>query len=193
MSGRRPLTLRYGYNSTGFSSFRDYTIIDELGIGTNKFLLCSENVLTAPPRNAELRPDFLFDNITLIVNCHKKEKPGRKYTVNSKKVVYYPIHSLLGADDTEEILQTFNTFNENIWEALKEGNVFCHCLAGVHRAACVAVSHYLWRYHKLGHTHLPCDISSIYQSLASRRPGVAPLSYVSLVRTWERHLIQSKK
>lgn len=185
--------LSYNYNiSVGFS-WRDYTIIEELGVGVNKFLLSNESVLQAPPANASLRPAEIFNNITLIANCHKKESThhsGRGYTVEAKRVIFYPVHNLLRANmkDTADVIKTFTEFNEAIWEALKEGNVFVHCLAGVHRAACVAVSHYLWRYYKLGHKHLSADVPAIYESLASRRPGVVALSYLSLVRVWEEHL-----
>lgn len=191
------VNFRYGYDKmAGFSSWRDYTVVEELGVGVNKFLLSSEGVLQAPPANAAHRPPELFNNISLIANCHKKEishKQGKGYTVQPKKVVFYPVHALLRTqmDDQKEIIQTFETFNEAIWEGLKEGNVFVHCLAGVHRAAAVAVSHYLWRYYKLGHKHLSSDVNGIYDSLAKRRPGVAPLSYITLVRIWEDHLKKS--
>lgn len=124
--------MRYGYtNPKGYGSFRDYTVIEELSVGVNKFLLSSESVLQAPPANAALRPQELFTNITLIANCHKKEithQNGRPYTVEAKKVIFYPIHALLrsAVDNPAEVIQIFEQFNESIWEALKEGNVFCH-------------------------------------------------------------------
>jgi protein-tyrosine phosphatase len=114
--------------------------------------------------------------------------PGAGYNVEAKKFIYFPVHDLLRNRDAREIVETFRNFNEAIWEGLQSGNVFCHCLAGVHRAACVAVSHYLWRYYKLGHTHLTSDIAKIYKSLSSRRAGVAALGYLELVKVWEAHL-----
>jgi hypothetical protein len=49
------------------------------------------------------------------------------------------------------------------------------------------VSHFLWRYYTLGH-QLPQDIPTIYKSLAARRRGVDPLSYVDIVIEFEKQL-----
>ena len=105
----------------------------------NKIILSSESVLqTTAPHILESRPPEIFGNISLIVNCHKKEithNQGRKYSVDPKKVIFHPIHGLLSkTGDEKEIIQVFQEINEAIWEALKTGNVFIHCLAGVHRA-----------------------------------------------------------
>lgn len=85
-------------------------------------------------------------------------------------------------------MEVLTKFNEAMWEGLQKGSVVVHCLAGVHRAACVVVSHFLWRYYKQGHTYLSPDIAAIYECLGKRRYGVAPLDYVSLVKQFEEHL-----
>jgi len=187
------LASRYNYKS-----YSDFTIIDELCIGANKFVLSNESVLTRKwnfsHRDGSLDTHPVFNNISLIVNCHKTETEARdQYIVKSKKVIYFPIHTLIGILNSEEkkkkLIEIFNEINTEIWNALKTGNVIVHCLAGVHRAGCVTVSHFLWRNYFLNHKHIPNDVGFIYKSLASRREGVAPLSYAELLLVWELHLI----
>ena len=39
-----------------------------------------------------------------------------------------------------------DAIQEAIWAQLQRGTVAVHCLAGIHRAACIVACHYLWRY-----------------------------------------------
>jgi protein-tyrosine phosphatase len=60
--------------------------------------------------------------------------------------VAFPVHELgMSINDENQICEIFDMMNEAMWEGLQTGNVVVHCLAGVHRAACVVVTHYLWR------------------------------------------------
>jgi hypothetical protein len=180
-------TASYGYGS----SYNSWTVIEELGLGTNKFVLCNEAILTT--NDIRSRPSYIFENASLILNCHKTEQEGGgRYSVKAKAILYYPIHTLMAAafrpGGETKVIAVLKKFNEAIWEGLQTGNVFVHCLAGVHRAACVAVSHYLWRFYVLKHTHLSSDIQDIYSQLAERRPGVAALGYKIFVEMWQSYL-----
>jgi len=113
------------------------------------------------------------------------------YSVACPEVHSYPIHSICSFNDSPS--QVYLEINEKIWRALQTGNVFVHCLAGVHRAASVVVSHFLWRYHMLGHTYLEKNIDAIYRLLKAVRPGVEPLSYIRYVSGFEASLLAQKK
>lgn len=76
-------------------------------------------------------------------------------------------------------------------KAIQEGTVIVHCLAGVHRASAVTVSHYLYRHYALGHRHVCDDVPTLYENLAKIRRGVAPLGYKDMVDNYKLFL-QSK-
>ena len=57
-----------------------------------------------------------------------------------------------------------------IWRHLRGGgSVAVHCLAGIHRAACIVACHFLYRHHTLGHAEVPADAADIYAKLISVR------------------------
>jgi len=179
---RHPTTVlwmaSYCYSSEGF---HDYNIVEELCFGSNKLIISNEAILLAPPAS---RQALVFDNIALIVNCNLPQPPP--YTVTPKKVICHPLHTLSRAQGSSDPI--FYSINEAIWAGLQTGNVVVHCLAGVHRAACVVVSHALYRHYKLRHTHISNDIAELYRKLASIRRGVAPLGYLALVSSFRDSL-----
>jgi protein tyrosine phosphatase len=167
----------YHYTNEGY---QDYHIVEELCFGQNKLVISNESVLTSPLSG---RPSVL-DNVSLIVNCNMASPPP--YTVRTEKVICHPVHAMprtRGASDTK-----LAAINEDIWAGLQKGNVVIHCLAGVHRASCIVVSHALFRHYKLQHTHISSDIATIYTKLASIRKGVQPLGYLALVTSFREFL-----
>ena len=74
-----------------------------------------------------------------------------------------------------------------IWAHLQRGTVAVHCLAGIHRAACIVACHFLYRHYTLGHHQLPCQADEIYRCLRSVRPAVSP-AYRDVMREYEAHL-----
>jgi len=185
----RTIFARYFYKK---GVYNDYTIIEELAVGNHKVILSNASILES--RKALTEPE-LGSSVALIVNCHQTLADCPKYAITPEKIVAFPVHCLGcgGADDKEQIIEVFTNFNEAIWDALQRGNVVIHCLAGVHRAACVTVSHYLWRHYNLGHTHISVGLGEIYRSLAERRAGVAPLDYISLIKDFAAHLKQQQQ
>ena len=59
-----------------------------------------------------------------------------------------------------------------IWEAVQQGTVAIHCLAGIHRAAVMCACFFLYRHYKLGHTDVPHDKKEIYKCMKEVRPSV---------------------
>jgi hypothetical protein len=167
----------YHYTNEGY---QDYHIVEELCWGQNKLVISNESVLTAPLSG---RPSVL-DNISLIVNCNMASPPP--YTVKSQRVICHPVHAMSRARGASDF--KLAAINEDIWAGLQTGNVVVHCLAGVHRASCIVVSHALFRHYKLKHTHISSDIATIYTKLASIRKGVQPLGYLALVTSFREYL-----
>ena len=77
--------------------------------------------------------------------------------------------------------------NRKMWAAVQEGSVAVHCLAGIHRAACIMACHFLYRHYCLGHTHIPADTRDIYRKMISVRPHVSP-AYEDILRGYEAHV-----
>ena len=50
-----------------------------------------------------------------------------------------------------------------------KGTVIIHCLAGMHRAPCILVSHILYRYFKKNQKFLEIDFDKIYKNLSAIR------------------------
>lgn len=161
-------------------------MVDELSVGSHRILLSTHSALLSPMGN---HPENLFGNISVIVNCHQKQQDAPKYHYKANNIMYYEIHSLIESGD---YIKIFLEINNAIWRGVQTGNVFIHCLAGVHRAAAVCVSHFIWRYYYLGHTHIPNDIPKIYESLAERRQGVAGLGYEAMVVGFKKYLENQK-
>ena len=74
-----------------------------------------------------------------------------------------------------------------IWDHLQRGTVAVHCLAGIHRAACIVACHYLWRHYALGQSEVPSKPDVIYRRLQAVRPAVAP-AYAHVLRSYETYL-----
>jgi len=177
-----------GYNSLYHCD--DFTAINELCVGNFKLCLSNERILKSSKEDLT-HQNAIFDNISLIVNCHMKDVNKSYYHVATKEVCSYPIHNI--SLKKKDPVVVYQKLNEKIWQYIQTGNVFVHCLAGVHRAASVVVSHFLWRYYYLNHRHLEKNIENIYQYLKSIRPGVEPLSYVRYVIAFEAHLKKLSK
>merc|ERR1712117_992423 len=99
-------------------------------------------------------------------------KIGSCSTEDKPKVIFQAVHQWfsLGSD----MNKTNDEIQEAMWEALQTGTVAVHCLAGIHRAACIVACHFLWRHYALGHTQLPSDARQIYSILKAARPAVEP-------------------
>merc|ERR1712117_436956 len=99
-------------------------------------------------------------------------KIGSCSTEDKPKVIFQAVHQWfsLGSD----MNKTNDEIQEAMWEALQSGTVAVHCLAGIHRAACIVACHFLWRYYALGHKHIPGDSPSIYCKLQAVRRHVTP-------------------
>merc|ERR1712014_18216 len=87
----------------------------------------------------------------------------------------------------ESMNATNDQIQASIWEHLQHGTVAVHCLAGIHRAACIVACHFLYRYYILGHTDIPHDTVEIYRRLKAARPHVEP-AYAHVLRSYENHL-----
>lgn len=172
---------RYIYSNQDYS---DYTILDELRVGRNQLLLSNESCLLKRGGRAL---DSNFQNISLIVNCHMQSVPVDYYAVPCR-VMCHAVHQL-SRMPAHHRMQVFLEINEAIWEGLQTGTVVVHCLAGVHRASCVVVSHMLYRHFVKGQTYLSSDILTNYAGLAKIRRGVEPLGYIDLVRDFRNYLV----
>jgi len=167
---------------------RNYTVIPDLSLGpTQRLILCDEATLT---RN--LPEERIFEYLRLIVNCHESRQSEGKYKVGAcaskdpPQVILQAVHEWHNLDD-----QGMNDVNDwiqqNMWEQLQQGSVAVHCLAGIHRAACIVACHYLWRHYTLGHQDIPCEPAVIYRNLKAVRPAVAP-AYNHVLAKYEAHL-----
>eukprot|EP00746_Dinoflagellata_sp_MGD_P007729 gnl/MRDRNA2_/MRDRNA2_115363_c0_seq1.p1 gnl/MRDRNA2_/MRDRNA2_115363_c0~~gnl/MRDRNA2_/MRDRNA2_115363_c0_seq1.p1 ORF type:complete len:336 (-),score=48.29 gnl/MRDRNA2_/MRDRNA2_115363_c0_seq1:222-1229(-) len=174
-----PHSSRWGTN---------YDVIKELSIGrTQRLILCDETTLCR--RSPE---EKIFEHLRLIVNCHEWGDDVGKYQVGScssaqkPAVIWQAVHEWhsLGGDDMN---RANDAIQEGIWDALQKGTVAVHCLAGIHRAACIVACHFLWRHYALGHEDIPCDPSVIYASLMAQRPAVSP-AYTHVLNSYHAHL-----
>ena len=71
---------------------------------------------------------------------------------------------------------------------MQHGSVVSHCLAGLHRAPTIVVCQYLYRHYALGMRSVCNDVQEIYRRIKAVRPSVEPLSYIELIRKYERFL-----
>lgn len=172
------------------SLYRNYNIVEDLTLGRfQRIMLSDEHTLqTGIARNGVK----IFNHLSLIVNCHESRKAHRegKYNVGTAnpKILYHPIHELISSPD--RVITVMDEIQEQIWESQQEGSIAVHCLAGVHRAPTVVVCQYLYRHYILGQKHICNDVREIYRRLQKIRPGVAPLSYITLIDIYHRYLIQ---
>merc|ERR1712080_190192 len=100
--------------------------------------------------------------------------------------IFQAVHEWHGLNDTE-MNRVNDEIQRNMWDALQRGTVAVHCLAGIHRAACIVACHFLWRHYALGHRDVPCDPTVIYRRLKAVRPAVSP-AYTHVLQKYEAHL-----
>jgi len=163
-------------------------VIRDLSIGrTQRLILCNETTLTRT-----LPEEKIFEYLRLIVNCHESSGSAKKYQIGSCSSAQKPAiiwqavhewHALTG----ENMNRVNDAIQTAIWDALQNGTVAVHCLAGIHRAACIVACHFLWRHYALGHKDVPCDPSAIYASLQAQRPAVSP-AYSHVLNNYQAHL-----
>jgi len=172
---------------------RNYSVIPDLSLGpTQRLILCDEATLT---RN--LPQERIFEYLRLIVNCHESRSAPGKYKVGScagkdpPKAIFQAVHEWHGLNSTE-MNSVNDSIQESMWEQLQQGSVAVHCLAGIHRAACIVACHFLWRHYVLGHRDVPCDPKVIYQRLKAVRPAVSP-AYAHVLQKYEAHLKSKAK
>jgi len=170
----------------------NYSVIPECSLGwTQRLILCDEATLMR-----SLPEERIFEHLVLIVNCHESSPwPRDKYKVGAcssssqrPKVIYQEVHkwhSLEAAD----MNQRNDKIQTAIWTALQQGTVAVHCLAGIHRAACIVACHYLWRHYRMGHEEIPSDPSVIYSCMKAVRPAVSP-GYVHVLKSYQAHLLR---
>mmetsp|Transcript_68854 Transcript_68854/g.149862 ORF Transcript_68854/g.149862 Transcript_68854/m.149862 type:complete len:325 (+) Transcript_68854:48-1022(+) len=170
---------------------RNYSVIPDLSLGlTQRLILCDEATLTR-----SLPGEKIFDHLTLIVNCHERTASPGKYKVGicgtEKKpaIICQAVHNWHSLDNAG-MNATNDQMQTAIWEHLQSGTVAVHCLAGIHRAACIVACHFLWRYYILGHKDIPHDSEVIYSRLKAVRPAVSP-AYLHVLRSYEAHLKRS--
>eukprot|EP00928_Gymnodinium_smaydae_P046185 TRINITY_DN30774_c0_g1_i1.p1 TRINITY_DN30774_c0_g1~~TRINITY_DN30774_c0_g1_i1.p1 ORF type:complete len:383 (+),score=82.04 TRINITY_DN30774_c0_g1_i1:42-1190(+) len=166
----------------------NYTVIPDLSVGrTQRLILCDEATLTR-----SLPEERIFEHLMLIVNCHESSVPGGKYKVGAcgtgpmPDVICQAVHQWhsLGAAYQNEVNDSIQAA---IWENLQKGTVAVHCLAGIHRAACIVACQFLWRHYALGQHAVPADAQEIYRRLKAVRPHVSP-AYTHVLRNYEQYL-----
>jgi len=166
----------------------NYSLIPDLAMGpTQRLILCDENTLCR-----EMPEERIFEHLTLIVNCHETQAARSKYRIGAcgtsrpPEVIYQAVHQwfslgVAGMNRANDAIQ------EGIWKHIQHGTVAVHCLAGIHRAACIVACHFLWRYYVLGHQDVPRDPNEIYRRLKAVRPAVQP-AYQHVLQNYAQHL-----
>lgn len=166
----------------------NYSVIPGLSLGlTRRMILVDERTLCR-----SLPEELIFDHLKLIVNCHETKIDRGKYKVGTcsakdkPKIICQAVHRWfsLGAEDMN---RANDEIQEAMWETLQTGTVAVHCLAGIHRAACIVACHYLWRHYALGHTDVSADPHQIYNQLKAARPAVEP-AYTHVLQAYAAHL-----
>lgn len=188
-----PMTRWEHADLTPHGSWTNYSVVPWLSLGRTRALLLSDEETLC--RDVPTEP--IFHHLELVVNCHQ-DRPGRPYKAGSPwasgsppKVVANAVHkwySSRGANINAKI----DAINEATWDALQRGTVAVHCLAGIHRAACIAACMFLYRHYVLGHAHVPADAADIYRKLQSVRPHVSP-AYEDILRGYEAYLKQKAR
>lgn len=166
----------------------NYSIIPDLCVGfTRRLILCNESTLCR-----SLPEERIFEYLTLIVNCHETGVPDDKYRIGScssdakPRVVCQAVHQWHSLDQAD--MNTRNDeIQEAIWEQLQKGSVAVHCLAGIHRAACIVACQYLWRHYALGMREVPNSKDEIYRRLKAVRPAVDE-AYGHVLSRYQAHL-----
>ena len=144
----------------------NYSVVPWLCLGrTARVLLSDENTLTGDHTRD---PDPIMEHVTLIVNCHEEASrtsvskyfPHGRAGENRLELVAHAVHTWHSFDGTPSVTKN-DQIQAAIWAHLERGgSVAVHCLAGIHRAACIVVSaaadsarQVLFLH--LAHSHLP--------------------------------------
>ena len=61
-----------------------------------------------------------------------------------------------------------------IWQDLQNGSVAVHCLARIHRVACIVAGKYLSRYYNIAQKRISANVDEIYRQMIAVRPAVSP-------------------
>jgi len=188
------LTRPVQYNNRYIAHWSNYSICPEVSIGPGqKVILSDETTLCSV-----LPDEIIFEKLVLIVNCHEDRCDPRKYKVgsctsdNPPGVICNAVHtwSWLGPG-AKEMNRCNHEIQEAIWKNLQKGTVAVHCLAGIHRAACIVACHYLYRYYHLGHKDIPHKPTDIYRCLKAVRPAVSP-AYKHVLENYMKFLKKGK-
>ena len=186
----RPEDLPKEMAPHGFGT--NYSVVPWLGLGgTRCVLLSDESTLTREPGQ-----ERILDLVTLVVNCHEDSCDLSKYRVGRKadgklEVLTHAVHRWYthGSD----AVQMNDEIQRAIWRHLEQGGcVAVHCLAGIHRAACIVACHFLFRHYALGHQDVPSDVKDIYRKLQSVRRAVSP-AYEHVLQDYRSHVMKFKR
>jgi len=182
------------YSNRYLANWSNYSICPEVSIGPKqKIILCDETTLCSV-----LPDEIIFETLVFIVNCHEERCDPRKYKVGSctsdhpPEVICNAVHTWSwGGPGAKEMNKTNHSIQEAMWKNLQKGTVAVHCLAGIHRAACIVACHYLYRYYHLGHKNIPHKPSDIYRCLKAVRPAVSP-AYTHVLENYQKFLTKGK-
>ena len=171
-------------------SWTNYSVVPWLCLGrTQAMLLSDEETLCR-----DVPGERIFQHLVLIINCHE-DRPGRPYKAGSPwtdgrgkppEVVAHAVHRWY-SNDAVAVHKKIDAINEAMWAAIQEGTVAVHCLAGIHRAACIMACHFLYRFYVLGHKSVPHATADIYKKMISVRPHVSP-AYEDILAGYEKYL-----
>jgi len=168
--------------------YTNYSVVPWLCLGpTQRVLLSDERTLTCGHPS-----ERIMEHVSLVVNCHEDSCDWGKYKLGQAvpggpKVITEALHkwySFGGASTADKN----DAIQRAIWAHLEQGgSVAVHCLAGIHRAACIVACQFLFRHYVLGHKHVPNEVDDIYRKLQSVRPHVSP-AYLHILKEYEAHV-----
>ena len=173
----------------GFGS--NYSLVPWLSVGPHaRVILCDESTLTR-----SLPEERILDHVTLVVNCHEAAPSVEKYKCGRERgppeVIAHAVHQWW-RDPSASVVEKNSEIQKAMWRHLQAGgSVAVHCLAGIHRAACIVACHFLYRHHALGQREVPHEPRDVYKKLQSVRPMVSP-AYEHVLQDYQAHLIASR-
>jgi len=167
----------------------NYSIVPWLSLGRTQALILSDEQTLC----SSLSSEPIFDHVTLIVNCHEDHCSVSKYRACGKKktpeLISHAVHRWFSHGPN--VVAKNDNIQKAIWHHLNsvQGSVAVHCLAGIHRAACIVACQFLFRHYIMGHTQIESDPALIYKHLKSVRPAVSP-AYLDILRQYQNHCIR---
>mmetsp|Transcript_21914 Transcript_21914/g.70557 ORF Transcript_21914/g.70557 Transcript_21914/m.70557 type:complete len:247 (+) Transcript_21914:139-879(+) len=115
----------------------NYSVVPWLSLGrTQALILSDEHTLTQ-----RLPRERIFEHLVLVVNCHEDRPDKSKYLAGAVEgrpppaVMAHAVHKWFSHD--KGVVEKNDAIQRAIWAALQRGTVAVHCLAGIHRAACI--------------------------------------------------------